>query len=54
MSTIYRFEDLEIWKEARTLSKEIIKIVKTSDLIKDFKGTIYLIKLTTLNQIKPN
>ncbi len=37
MATIKRFEDLEIWKEARTLSKEIIKIVKTTDLIKDFK-----------------
>ena len=37
MATIKKFEDLEIWKEARTLSKEIIKIVKTTDLIKDFK-----------------
>lgn len=37
MATIKRFEDLEIWKEARRLSKEIIKIVKTTDLIKDFK-----------------
>jgi four helix bundle protein len=37
MATIKRFEDLEIWKESRRLSKEIIKIVKTTDLIKDFK-----------------
>ncbi len=37
MATIKRFEDLEIWKEARRLSKEIIKIVKTTDLVKDFK-----------------
>ncbi len=37
MATIKKFEDLEIWKEARTLSKEIIKIVKTTDLNKDFK-----------------
>lgn len=37
MATIKRFEDLEIWKEARRLAKEIIKIVKTTDLIKDFK-----------------
>jgi four helix bundle protein len=37
MATIKRFEDLEIWNEARRLSKEIIKIVKTTELIKDFK-----------------
>ena len=37
MATIKRFEDLEIWKEARRLSKEIIKIIKTTELIKDFK-----------------
>ncbi len=37
MATIKRFEELEIWKEARRLSKEIIKIAKTTDLIKDFK-----------------
>jgi four helix bundle protein len=37
MATIKRFEDLEFWNEARRLSKEIIKIVKTTELIKDFK-----------------
>ena len=37
MATIKRFEDLEIWKEARRLSKEIILISKSTDLNKDFK-----------------
>jgi four helix bundle protein len=37
MATIKRFEDLEIWQEARRLSKEIILISKTTDLNKDFK-----------------
>ena len=37
MATINKFEDLEIWKQARKLSKEIINIVKTTDLKNDFK-----------------
>lgn len=37
MATIKTFEDLEIWQEARTLSKEIIRISKESDLKNDFK-----------------
>ena len=37
MATIKRFEDLEIWQEARKLSKEIIFISKNTDLNKDFK-----------------
>ena len=37
MATIKRFEDLEIWMEARRLSKEIIIISKLTDLNKDFK-----------------
>ncbi len=37
MATIKRFEDLEIWMEARRLSKEIILISKLTDLNKDFK-----------------
>lgn len=37
MATIKRFEDLEIWREARRLSKEIILISKSTDLNKDFK-----------------
>lgn len=37
MATIKRFEDLEIWQEARRLSKIIIEIAKTSDLKTDFK-----------------
>jgi four helix bundle protein len=37
MATIKIFEDLEIWMEARRLSKEIILISKLTDLNKDFK-----------------
>lgn len=37
MATIKRFEDLEIWQEARKLSKEIILIAKTTELKTDFK-----------------
>ncbi|KJD35273.1 30S ribosomal protein S23 [Tamlana sedimentorum] len=37
MATITHFEDLEIWKEARRLSKVIITISKNSDLKNDFK-----------------
>lgn len=37
MATIKRFEDLEIWQEARKLSKEIIIISKESDLKTDFR-----------------
>lgn len=37
MATIKRFEDLEIWQDARRLSKEIIFISKNTELNKDFK-----------------
>ena len=37
MATIKKFEDLEIWIEARRLSKEIILISKTTELNKDFR-----------------
>lgn len=37
MATIKKFEDLEIWQEARILSKEIIKISKETNLKSDFK-----------------
>jgi len=37
MPTIKRFEDLEIWQDARKLSKEIILISKNTDLNRDFK-----------------
>ncbi len=37
MATIKRFEDLEIWQDARLFSKEIILLSKSTDLIKDFK-----------------
>ncbi|WP_106791794.1 four helix bundle protein [Aquimarina sp. Aq78] len=37
MATIKRFEDLEIWQEARRLSKEIILLSKTTGLENDYK-----------------
>ncbi|QLG45356.1 four helix bundle protein [Costertonia aggregata] len=37
MATIKRFEDLEIWQEARGLSKEIISISEIINLKRDFK-----------------
>lgn len=37
MATINRFEDLEIWKEARRLAKEIHSIAIETELRSDFK-----------------
>jgi four helix bundle protein len=37
MATIKRFEELDIWQEARKLSKAIIEISKTTDLKTDFR-----------------
>ncbi|HEX7869215.1 MAG TPA: four helix bundle protein [Chryseobacterium sp.] len=37
MATINRFEDLEIWKEARRLAKEIHLIAVETELKSDFK-----------------
>lgn len=37
MATITRFEDLEIWKEARRLAKEVHIITIESDLKNDFR-----------------
>ena len=37
MATITKFEDLEIWQEARILVKEIYLISKETDLKTDFK-----------------
>ncbi|MBS9461160.1 four helix bundle protein [Flagellimonas sp. 389] len=37
MATIKKFEDLEIWQEARRLSKEIIRLSKSTDLKGDFR-----------------
>ncbi len=37
MATVKRFEDLEIWIEARRLSLEIITISKNSELKTDFR-----------------
>ncbi|GAA0871584.1 four helix bundle protein [Gangjinia marincola] len=37
MATVKKFEDLDIWKEARRLSKRIIDISKNTDLKIDYK-----------------
>jgi len=37
MATVRRFEDLEIWREARKLSLEIIRLAKNTDLKSDFR-----------------
>lgn len=37
LATVKRFEDLEIWQEARRLSKIIFEIAKTSNLKTDFR-----------------
>ena len=37
MATINRFEDLEIWQEARELTKEIYLISKETDLKTDYR-----------------
>lgn len=37
MGTIHKFEELEIWQEARKLSCEVIEISKSTDLQKDFR-----------------
>ncbi|MDX1783198.1 MAG: four helix bundle protein [Aequorivita vladivostokensis] len=37
MATIERFEDLDIWKEARLLSKEINQLSKNTELKTDYK-----------------
>jgi len=37
MATIKKFEDLEIWQDARKLSCEIIKIAKETDLKTDYR-----------------
>lgn len=37
MATITRFEDLEIWKEARNLSQKIILLSRNTDLKNDFR-----------------
>lgn len=37
MATIKRFEDLEIWQEARRLSNEVKEIILNSELKNDFK-----------------
>lgn len=37
MATVKKFEDLEIWQEARKLSNEIREIVLSTELKNDFK-----------------
>jgi len=42
MSTITRFEDIEVWQMARELCKDVFEITSTGDFYKDFglKGQI--------------
>ncbi|PHR95766.1 MAG: four helix bundle protein [Leeuwenhoekiella sp.] len=37
MATVKRFEDLQIWQEARVLAKEIVSIVQTTGLKENYK-----------------
>ena len=37
MATVKKFEDLEIWQEARKLSKDIIRIANETDLKNHFR-----------------
>jgi four helix bundle protein len=37
MATIVKFEDLDIWKDARSLSCEIIQIIKGTELNVDYR-----------------
>ena len=37
MATITKFEDLEIWQEARKLAKEVFILSKETDLKTDFR-----------------
>ncbi|HNU87941.1 MAG TPA: four helix bundle protein [Ferruginibacter sp.] len=37
MATITRFEDLEIWQKARTLSQEIFKYIQEGGFKRDYK-----------------
>jgi four helix bundle protein len=37
MATITKFEDLEIWQQARKLTKEVHQISKETDLKQDFR-----------------
>lgn len=40
MTTIEKFEDLDIWKEARLLSNEIILLSKNTELEKEYRDQI--------------
>jgi four helix bundle protein len=44
MATINRFEDLEIWKKARELNKDVVRICKYPDLARDFEMVRHLKK----------
>jgi 23S rRNA-intervening sequence protein len=36
MATIRSFEELEVWKKARMISREIFKVTMTESFFKDF------------------
>ncbi len=37
MATVKRFEDLEVWKKSRVLSKDIFEIITTGKLATDYR-----------------
>ncbi|EAQ51267.1 MAG: four helix bundle protein [Leeuwenhoekiella sp.] len=37
MASIKRFEDLQIWLDARVLAQDIIEIIKSTELCTNFK-----------------
>lgn len=53
MSTVQRFEDLEIWKMARALVKEVYDVTKKKEFAKDFgfKDQIRRSSLGVMNNI---
>jgi four helix bundle protein len=37
VATVNEFEELEVWKKARVLQKEVFKLTKTRDFSKDYR-----------------
>jgi four helix bundle protein len=53
MATIKRFEDLEVWKDAREFTKVIYRITRNEELKKDFafKDQIRRASISVMNNI---